>query len=348
MPPDNGLSSPSPKSIEKCVSGFYTPGVGLTFSECEDDIEVSDYYVPILNDDDAQSFRNEWEMNLPQYKQMLELNKTRSTEWLSHKDLALLVAVEASANVLRMGVSEKFFFSIRTSGQSLTLQLANDVIELGSEGARSAQLHEFQNPVHDHEALPPAYPIDPPVVHRSFRQDFESERLRSDYILTHFRSGPWPDSQKELSITGHCDAGGNIHIDSSRSLRENIKRDFHNEHFAFFHSEGCSLRVFESGPEMGNLSGLWALHQPQATCEVIDHVRLTVFGIDRIFKYVHSAGIVEEFVFIIRTYGRSIRIDMLGIIHLSFVFTDPSSGDDMLIELNLPTEMLEELEDRRP
>lgn len=345
MPTDNGFKSPSPKNFEKRVSGVYAPGIGLTFSECEEDIEVSDYYVPILDDEDAQSFRDEWEVNLPQYAQKLEFNKSKPTEWLSHKDLALLVAVEASAHITKMGVSERFSFSIRTNGQSLILQLADKVLELGSGGARSAQSNEFHHLVRDREAISPAYPIDPPVVRRSFHQDFESERLRSDYILTHLRSSPWPDPQKELSISGHCDAGGNIHIDSSRSLRENIKRDFHNEHFAFFHSEGCSLSVFENGPEMGNLSGQWALHQPQATCEVIDHVRLTVFGIDRIFKYVHSTGIAEQFVFIIRTYGRSIRIDMLGIVHLSFVFTDSSSGDDMIIELDLPTELLEELED---
>lgn len=92
---------------------------------------------------------------------------------------------------------------------------------------------------------------------------------------------------------------------------------------------------------------MWALYQPGATCEVIDHVQLTVFGIDSVFTYVRDKNITKEFVFSVRTFGRSIRIDMVGIVHLSFVFRDPFTGDEMYMEPSVSADVLEDLEYNR-
>lgn len=80
---------------------------------------------------------------------------------------------------------------------------------------------------------------------------------------------------------------------------------------------------------------------------MIDHVQLTVFGIDSVFTYVRDKNITKEFVFSVRTFGRSIRIDMVGIVHLSFVFRDPFTGDEMYMEPSVSADVLEDLEYNR-
>lgn len=245
------LTNLSPKSVEKRVSGIFAPGVGLTFTRCEQDAEIGDYFVPILTCEDAQSFRDEWEVNQSQYAHMLNFSETETRELLSHKDLALLVAVEASAHVINVGVTGKFLFSVRTDGQSLILQLADNIPELRPGGEKLAQVQKTQSQDYDPDDLLADYTVDLPKVNRSFRQDFESERRRSENILAQFKAGPWPGSRKELIVTGHYDAKGNIHIDRSHKLRKNIQRNFRNDHFAFFDPKGCSLSVFENGPDIG-------------------------------------------------------------------------------------------------
>lgn len=321
---------------EKQVSGVYTPRVGITFEPCSDDPDVAEYLEPHCDARTAQLFLNEWQLNIEKYPRKLAEPNQRTRHWMSHKDMALLIAVLVTDYLTNTGFEREVSFALETSEAGFLVTVGS-----GCHEWRSGDITSFLANDRGPDTATKREQLS--IVRkghrarcRRFSHDFESIARNDVAAFEHLRSGPWPEAESEITVSGRIDRHARIHIDLTDPLLSDINTDPEGRDFPFVEPEGGSASVYHNDSNTEGRAIDRAFCQPVEMCRLVNHLQLAIFGIRAIFSLARNKHLRGEASFSIQTWGRSVRIETDGDAILSFVILGESQEEHRTIVRRIP------------
>lgn len=323
---------------EKSVAGRYHPLSGIAFAPCQACPEIAQYWLPMTTDVEAHWFQTVWEENYLDYLYLLSQSNTDVTNCVDHKDLALIMAFGMAEYIQAKSPRQPTDFVVATCGMSLMTRIGDAVrcFEI-----RDSEI--FRSIIHPDDPCSPDFPSDldlarKPTSPRHFGDDFTNKGRQLVEMFNQIRTDPWPQPHEEHLVTGYYRSHTrSLHVRPTRELKKDIKKNFPELDFEFLKPGGCPISMFENS-DMGDKACNSALCQPEPLFKNLGPLRLAVYGVEQVARYMIKRDVQEEFSFSVQTWGRAIRIGLEGRVMLDFIFKDSKTGNQTKASYLIPAQ----------